>query len=118
MEGRKKRLRDCRKNGLHSLRNLAMAAQERFAKERRERTAVVRREDMSEWINATERMPEEAYGCLVVVDDEEPVTGAQFLSILPYFVGWDGDRWNDYDGNQCPFEVRYWIPLPNVPDED
>lgn len=77
-----------------------------------------RREDMSEWINVTERMPEEAYGCLVVVDDEEPVTGAHFLRILPYFVGWDGDRWNDYDGNQCPFEVRYWIPLPNVPDED
>lgn len=59
-----------------------------------------------EWISVEERTPEAAYGCLVVVDDTEPMTGAEFLSILPYFVGWDGERWNNYDGEQCPFEVR------------
>lgn len=73
---------------------------------------------MSEWISVEDRLPEEAYGCLVVVDDTEPMTGRDFLNILPYFVGWDGDRWNDYEGEQCPFEVRYWMPLPEVPEEE
>jgi len=72
---------------------------------------------MSEWISVEDRMPEDAFGCLVVVDDEEPMTGVQFLSILPYFVGWDGNTWNDGDGQQCPFEVRYWMPLPDPPEE-
>lgn len=67
------------------------------------------------WIPVSERMPEEPYGCLVTVEDEEPMTGQWFETILPYFVGWDGERWNDADGEQCPFEVIAWIPLPEEP---
>ena len=64
------------------------------------------------WIPVSERLPEEPYGCLVTVEDEEPMTGQMFETILPYHVGWDGERWNDADGEQCPFEVTAWIPLP------
>jgi len=69
------------------------------------------------WISVAERLPEAPYGCLVIVDDCEPMTGIEFLNILPYVVGWDGDRWNDGDGEPCPFEVRYWMPLPKIPEE-
>ena len=68
--------------------------------------------DKRKWIPCSERMPEEPYGCLVTIDDEEPITGQIFEGILPYFVGWDGERWNDSDGEQCPFEVIAWMPLP------
>lgn len=68
--------------------------------------------EYSMWIPVTERLPEEPYGCLVTVADEEPMTGQMFETILPYFVGWDGERWNDSDGEQCPFEVIAWMPLP------
>lgn len=64
------------------------------------------------WIPVTERLPEEPYGCLVTIEDEEPMTGQMFECILPYFVGWDGERWNDSDGEQCPLEVIAWMPLP------
>jgi len=64
------------------------------------------------WIPCSERMPEEPYGCLVTIEDEEPMTGQMFETILPYFVGWDGERWNDAEGEQCPFEVIAWMPLP------
>lgn len=66
----------------------------------------------NKWIPCSERMPEEPYSCIVTIDDEEPITGKLFEGILPYFVGWDGDRWNDADGDQCPFEVIAWMPLP------
>lgn len=66
------------------------------------------------WIPVSERLPEQPYGCLVTIEDEEPMTGQWFENILPYFVGWDGEQWNDSDGKQCPFEVIAWIPLPNV----
>ena len=64
------------------------------------------------WIPCSERLPEEPYGCLVTVWDEEPMTGEVFENLLPYFVGWDGEQWNDGDGQQCPFEVIAWMPLP------
>jgi len=64
------------------------------------------------WIPCSERMPEQPYGCLVTVEDEEPMTGQMFETILPYHVGWDGERWNDSEGEQCPFEVIAWMPLP------
>ena len=64
------------------------------------------------WIACSERLPEEAYGCLVTVIDCEPVTQTDFESILPYFVGYDGERWNDADGEEVPFEVIAWKPLP------
>ena len=64
------------------------------------------------WIPVTERLPEEPFGCLVTVWDTNPITMEEFENILPYFVGWDGERWNDADGEQCPFEVLAWMPLP------
>ena len=67
------------------------------------------------WIPVSERLPEQPYGCLVTIEDEEPMTGQWFETILPYFVGWDGERWNDADGEQCPFEVIAWMPLPEEP---
>ena len=64
------------------------------------------------WIPCSERLPEEPFGCLVTVIDCEPSTQTDFENILPYFVGYDGERWNDEDGNEIPFEVIAWQPLP------
>lgn len=64
------------------------------------------------WIPVTERLPEEPFGCLVTVWDTNPITMEEFENILPYFVGWDGEQWNDADGEQCPFEVLAYMPLP------
>ena len=65
-----------------------------------------------QWIPCSERLPEEPYGCLVTVWDTNPITMDEFENILPYFVGWDGEQWNNADGEQCPFEVIAWMPLP------
>ena len=64
------------------------------------------------WIPVTERLPEEPFGCFVTVMDTNPITMEEFENILPYFVGWDGEQWNDADGEQCPFEVLAWWRLP------
>lgn len=64
------------------------------------------------WIPVEQALPEEPFGCLVTVWDEEPMTGEMFENLLPYFVGYDGEQWNDGDGQQCPFEVIAWMPLP------
>lgn len=64
------------------------------------------------WIPCSERLPEKLFGCLVTVWDTNPITFDEFENILPYFVGWDGEQWNDDDGEQCPFEVIAWMPLP------
>ena len=64
------------------------------------------------WIPCSVSMPEEAFGCLVTVMDCEPSTQTDFENILPYFVGYDGETWNDADGNVIPFEVIAWQPLP------
>lgn len=69
------------------------------------------------WIPVTERLPEAAYGCLVVVDDYEPMTGADFLNYYPEYVGYDGKQWNDYDGEQLPCEVVYWMKMPELPKD-
>ena len=70
------------------------------------------------WTPVSERLPEEPFGCLVTVCDTEPMTMAEFPNILPYFVGWDGEQWNGADGEQCPFEVIAWMPLPAPFKED
>lgn len=64
------------------------------------------------WIPVEQALPEEPFGCFVTVMDTNPVTMEEFENILPYFVGWDGEQWNDADGEQCPFEVIAWMPLP------
>ena len=64
------------------------------------------------WIPCSERLPDEAFGCLVTVMDCEPSTQTEFENILPYFVGYDGETWNDADGEEIPFEVVAWQPLP------
>ena len=68
--------------------------------------------EQTTWIPCSERLPEEAFGCLVTVMDCEPSTQTDFENILPYHVGYDGDSWNDADGNVIPFEVIAWQPLP------
>ena len=65
-----------------------------------------------EWIPIEERLPEEPFGCLVTIWDSKPNGGDDFPNILPYFVGWDGEQWNDNDGERCPFEVIAWMKLP------
>lgn len=64
------------------------------------------------WIPCSERLPEEAFGCLVTVMDCNPSTQTDFENILPYFVGYDGYSWNDADGEEIPFEVLAWKKLP------
>ena len=64
------------------------------------------------WIPCSERLPEEAFGCLVTVMDCEPSTQTEFENILPYFVGYGGETWNDADGEEIPFEVIAWRKLP------
>lgn len=64
------------------------------------------------WIPCSDRLPEEAFGCLVTVIDCNPVTQKEFENILPYVVGYDGNGWNDIDGETIPFEVIAWMPQP------
>ena len=66
------------------------------------------------WIPCSERLPEEPFGCLVTVIDTNPMTMEDFENILPYHVGYDGNQWNNSDGEQIPFDVIAWQPLPEV----
>lgn len=65
-----------------------------------------------EWIPCSERLPDKAFGCLVTVMDGDPYTEIEFENVLPYHVGYDSGRWNDADGEEIPFEVIAWMPLP------
>lgn len=66
------------------------------------------------WIPVSERLPEEAYGCLVTVHVDNPFSG-EYDTIYNEIVGWDGDGWNDSDGWTLPYEVVAWMPLPEPP---
>ena len=66
------------------------------------------------WIACSDRLPEEPFGCLVTVIDCNPVTQKEFENILPYVVGYDGNGWNDIDGETIPFEVIAWMELPSA----
>lgn len=68
--------------------------------------------NQKEWIPCDERMPEEPFGCLVTVLDYNPFTGEDFPNLYPNFVGWDGERWNNDDGEDIHMEVIAWMPLP------
>ena len=65
-----------------------------------------------QWIPCSERLPSEPFGCLLTVWDTVVCTGEEFENILPYFGGWDGEQWNDDDGDKIPFEVIAWMELP------
>ena len=64
------------------------------------------------WFPCSERLPDKAFGCLVTVMDGDPYTEIEFENVLPYHVGYDSGRWNDADGEEIPFEVIAWMPLP------
>ena len=68
------------------------------------------------WIPVTERLPEEAYACLAIVWDNNPHTGDTFLNYYPEFVGYGGGSWNDYNGDEIPLDVVYWMKLPQIPE--
>lgn len=71
----------------------------------------------SGWIPVTERLPEEPYGCLAVVWDNPRYGGGDvFLNYYPEFIGWDGETWNDSDGEEIPLDVVYWMRLPQIPE--
>ena len=70
---------------------------------------------MPRWVSGKDKLPEEAYGCLMAIiwdsygDDS-------FLNYYPELIGWDGEQWNDYEGEEIPLEVVYWMKLPTIPE--
>jgi len=78
-----------------------------------ERGFAAGKKETSTWISVEERLPENAsIGCLVTVMDTDIRTQNEFENLYPEFVGWDGETWNDSDGEPIPFEVIAWMPLP------
>lgn len=102
---------DCFHQGDYKFNN-AIDKAEQIVKEVAEEFATDTNVWTNGWIPCSVRLPEEPFGCLVTVIDCEPVTQTDFENILPYFVGYDGESWNDEDGNEIPFEVIAWKPLP------
>lgn len=72
----------------------------------------LKKQEEGRWHPCSEKMPAAPFGCFVTVMDTNPITQEEFENILPYFVGWDGEQWNDADGERTPFEVIAWKPLP------
>ena len=64
------------------------------------------------WIPVSEDLPKDAYGCIVTVLDVDPRTQNEYENILPYFVGYDGETWNNADGEPIPYEVIAWMKAP------
>lgn len=75
-------------------------------------TFALKKLEQDRWNPCSEKMPDEPFGCFVTVMDTNPITQEEFENILPYFVGWDGEQWNDADGERIPCEVLAWKPLP------
>ena len=74
-------------------------------------------ETVPKWVPVTERLPEEPYGCLAIVwDSPRYGDGDMFLNYYPEFVGWDGETWNDADGEEIPLDVVYWMKMPQIPE--
>lgn len=65
------------------------------------------------WIPVSERLPEMAFGCLVTVEEDDKYGEPQSV-LYPEFVGYDGETWNNADGEPIPFEVIAWMPLPKA----
>ena len=63
------------------------------------------------WIPVSEELPEKAFGCLVTVEEDD-IHGDPHRVIYPDFVGYDGETWNNADGEPISFEVIAWMPLP------
>ena len=63
------------------------------------------------WIPVTERLPEDAYGCLVTVHYDDYYTG-EHDAVYREAVGWDGETWNDRSGLPIDYEVIAWMPQP------
>lgn len=75
----------------------------------------------SNWTPVTAGLPKEAFGCMVTVWDTDRRTQEDFETVLPYPVGYDGETWNDAEGDVIPFEVIAWQPWPSpykVPEID
>lgn len=85
-----------------------------LAKLEAEVMAAIEAQNAQRWIPVTERLPEDAYGCLLIVEDDD-YFGNPHEVLLPYFAGYDGEQWNDGDGQRVPFEVTHWQPLPQPP---
>ena len=66
-----------------------------------------------DWTPVTEGLPKEAFGCMVTVWDTDRRTQEDFETVLPYPVGYDGETWNDAEGDVIPFEVIAWQPWPS-----
>lgn len=75
-----------------------------------------RRDYEPKWISVKELLPEEPYGCLAIVWDNNVMTGDTFLNYYPEYIGFDGESWNDCDGEEIPLEVVYWMKMPKIPE--
>ena len=78
--------------------------------------AKIAHEREPKWIPVTERLPEKPYGCMVIVWDNPYGGGDPFLNYYPEYIGFDGESWNDGDGEKIPFEVVYWMKMPEIPE--
>jgi hypothetical protein len=89
-----------------------------FAAHDAQQADLARLREAERWVPVTERLPTESYGCLVMVDEDD-YFGEVRSVLLPYVVGYDGEGWNDIDGQTIPFEVTHWkrIVLPAGPEE-
>ena len=63
----------------------------------------------TDWIPVSEDLPKDAYGCIVTVLDVDLRTQNEFENVLPYFVGYDGETWNNAGGEPIPYEVIAWM---------